>query len=300
MAVLSNPLKRRIADHLGGGIAAVLRKLLLGATYWLPRTGREHVRTIAFTRFVDALSAQGLREVDLHGVGVLLSYAPSGPSLVGLEPETLAWIDRVVTDGDVVYDLGANVGLYSLYCAKRHPASRVVAFEPNPFTFSVLIQHVLANSAAERVVALPFALAATASAIQRFELSSTFAGSALHQLRVQGARSEHQVPRAAGFPVPVFAVDHVVDLFGLPPADHLKLDVDGIEPLVLAGAAKTLKRVRSVLIEVVEESFANHEAGETAVVAPLHEAGLVEDLEFRQIGTGNNRLFIRKDVSILS
>lgn len=295
MVVISNSLKRRIAENFAGRLAAILRKVLLGATSWLPRTGREHVRTSAFTRFVDAMNVQGLREVDLQGIGVLLCYASSGPCLVGLEPETLTWIDRMVANGDVVYDLGANVGLYSLYCVKRHPESRVVAFEPNPFTFSVLIQHVLANSAADRMLALPFALAATAAAIERFELASTLPGTALHQLRVEGARSEHQVPRVAGFPVPVFAVDHVVEMFSLPPADHLKLDVDGIEPLVLAGATKTLNRVRSVLIEVVEESLANHEAGETSVVSPLHKAGLVEDPEFRKIGTGNNRLFIRKD-----
>ena len=46
------------------------------------------------------------------------------------EPETLDWIDTALVDGDVFLDVGANVGVYSLYAALRHPRLRVIAIEP--------------------------------------------------------------------------------------------------------------------------------------------------------------------------
>lgn len=79
-------------------------------------------------------------------------------------------------------------------------------------------------------------------------------------------------------------------LFRQPRPDHLKLDVDGIEPLILAGATEALTGVRSVLVEVEEERDAGR--GE-AIERPLRAAGLVEELAFRGKGPGRNRLYRR-------
>jgi len=52
------------------------------------------------------------------------------------EPETLAWIDGM-THADVLWDIGANVGLYSLYAAKRNDMT-VLSFEPSIFNLELL------------------------------------------------------------------------------------------------------------------------------------------------------------------
>src|SRR2546430_8849931 len=46
------------------------------------------------------------------------------------EPETIAWLTEELREGDVFFDVGANIGLYSLYAAKLRPSCRVYAFEP--------------------------------------------------------------------------------------------------------------------------------------------------------------------------
>jgi hypothetical protein len=52
------------------------------------------------------------------------------------EPETLEWIDGI-PHGSVVWDIGANVGIYTCYAAKARGA-RVIAFEPSVFNLELL------------------------------------------------------------------------------------------------------------------------------------------------------------------
>ena len=72
------------------------------------------------------------------------------------EPNTLSWIDRFGA-GDVFYDIGANIGAYTLYAAKARSVP-VVAFEPNPFSYRVLVHNLHLNAITDRV--LPLCLAA--------------------------------------------------------------------------------------------------------------------------------------------
>ena len=54
------------------------------------------------------------------------------------EPETIEWLRENLRDGDVFYDVGANIGLYSLYAAKLRAACRVFALEPESQNFGKL------------------------------------------------------------------------------------------------------------------------------------------------------------------
>ena len=65
------------------------------------------------------------------------------------EPETLDWIDHL-PQGCTLWDVGANVGLYSIYAAKKREC-RVVAFEPSVFNLELLAQNFFLNSLQERV-----------------------------------------------------------------------------------------------------------------------------------------------------
>src|SRR5207248_1639628 len=74
-------------------------------------------------------------------------------------PFTVEWIESSIRPGDVFYDIGANVGAYSLIAAKATAnGARVFAFEPSARSFHDLSSNVLLNGCAESVVALPLAL----------------------------------------------------------------------------------------------------------------------------------------------
>src|SRR5690348_12226910 len=73
------------------------------------------------------------------------------------EPWTVQWLEREVTPGDVLYDVGANVGTFSLVAAVARGAS-VVAFEPGYANYARLCENLALNSCSDRVLTVPLAL----------------------------------------------------------------------------------------------------------------------------------------------
>lgn len=188
------------------------------------------------------------------------------------EPETVEWLERTFAEGSVLYDVGANVGAYSLVAAAAGgPGSRIIAFEASPFTFASLCGNILLNDFTERITPLQLLLTERAG-VRSFVLGSTIAGEASHPGEMMGR---------PGLDLAAIPLDEAVRLFDLPEATHLKIDVDGGEDAVLDGAAATLRSptLKHVLIEVesgrtdlghVERTFA--EAGLTRVSVVRHGA----------------------------
>jgi FkbM family methyltransferase len=169
------------------------------------------------------------------------------------EPETLRWIDRHVRSGEVVWDIGANIGVYSLY-AGLGPDVTVVAFEPSAASFAALVRNIEMNGLGARVHAYCLALSDRTGA-DFLHMAATGAGHSMHafgQLETVGGRLDPVFSQA----VPGVTIDDACALFHLPAPDHVKLDVDSIEVKILRGGVRTLARVRSVAMEVTGESGA--------------------------------------------
>jgi FkbM family methyltransferase len=168
------------------------------------------------------------------------------------EPWTVDWIRDTVHEGDVLYDIGANVGPYSLIAAmKPGAAARVVAFEAGYANIAALCTNIILNGVAERIIPLPVALS-DENGLARFNLLEMAPGAARHTL---GNGASREGPTFYPQPVLTFRLDDLVDQAALPAPNHIKLDVDGGELAVLRGAARTLAApsVRSLLIEVSTE-----------------------------------------------
>ena len=166
------------------------------------------------------------------------------------EPFTIDWIHRCVQPGDVLYDIGANVGAYSLVAAKRPGGpARVFAFEPSYANVSSLCANIVLNNAADHIMPLPFALS-NADGLTVIGLRALEPGSARHTV---GARPvEDSPPPLYSQPVMAFRLDELIERYGLPLPNHIKLDVDGGELAVLEGAKRALASpaLRSMLVEV--------------------------------------------------
>ena len=168
------------------------------------------------------------------------------------EPDTLDWIDSSFQPGETIYDVGANIGQYSLYAAHRlRGRARILAFEPEALNQAKLNKNILLNDLGKVVTAYPIAVS-DRTAIQHF-YSKTFApGAALHALGepvTQGAVAFAPQNRQGTMAV---SLDDLTGRFGLPFPNHVKIDVDGIEDKIVAGASRTLEdtRLKTVLIEV--------------------------------------------------
>jgi FkbM family methyltransferase len=165
---------------------------------------------------------------------------------VAKEPWTVDWLERHMRrSDDVLYDVGANIGVYTLIACKAAPAgASVVAVEPAYATFASLCDNLVLNRCADRVTPLPVVLG-DATRLGSLSYRDTAAGAAIHELDGGGGGAFRQT-------VLVYALDDLIDRFGLPVPTLVKLDVDGAEGAVLAGARATLRRpeLRSVLVEV--------------------------------------------------
>ena len=168
------------------------------------------------------------------------------------EPDTIAWIQEFFEPGDIIYDVGANIGQYSLYAAKLLKSETTVfAFEPEALNYAKLNRNIVLNDLAGTVV--PFCLGISDSTgIDRFYSKCFAPGAALHSIGRPVTQGEAAFEPQNEQGVMAVSIDDLIDRFGLPCPQHIKVDVDGIEKRIVAGMAGTLAKdsLHSVLIEV--------------------------------------------------
>jgi len=187
------------------------------------------------------------------------------------EPETLEWIDKFGGEG-ALYDVGANVGLYSLYYAKTHPG-RVYAFEPSALNLGLLATHVSDNDLSTRIVIVPTPLTER-NEVAAFHLSMLDEGGAMSTFGQNYGHDGKSLDSQLEYETIGMSLDSMISsgLLVEPPS-MLKIDVDGIEHLILRGARKSLlsPELKTVLIEV-NDNFAEL-ADEVALI--MKSAGFV-------------------------
>jgi FkbM family methyltransferase len=167
------------------------------------------------------------------------------------EPDTLEWLDEHLRDGDVFFDVGANIGLYSLYAGKLRPSATVFAFEPESLNFARLCGNVLANRL-DNVI--PTCIPLTdRETFDYFRLSEFNAGSSCHGFG-EGGTAEFVGGEKPNLRQGMLgtSIDILVERHGLARPNLIKVDVDGIEERITSGMMSTLKHgsVRTVLIEI--------------------------------------------------
>lgn len=164
------------------------------------------------------------------------------------EPDTIQWLEENLNPGDVLFDIGANVGAYSLVAAKgTKEATRVFAFEPVAVNYRQLVKNVIYNDCLDRVTPLPIAFSdQTGPAF--FYLTQPLAGGAEHPGLSGSVFSDKKMAQS----VFCFEMDKAIGWLNLPIPQLIKLDVDGAEEKVLVGGHDTLRRpeVRSILMEI--------------------------------------------------
>ena len=214
------------------------------------------------------------REIDHDRYGIRLVL--SSPSVavrlrpVEKEPFTVEWIERSVEPGDVFYDVGANVGAYSLIAAKAAGnQARVFAFEPAAPSFHDLVRNVLLNGCAESIVPLPLALSSETT-LRSLALRSLAPGAARHRIRAEPEPDSDLTET-----ILAVRLDDLVEGFGLPVPTHAKIDVDGYELEVLRGAERTLSRPewRSIMVELDREDTERNQAVMTLLAGHGFGAG---------------------------
>jgi len=190
------------------------------------------------------------------------------------EPETVEWIAEYVNAADVFYDIGANIGLYSIFAAKlRRGELKVFSFEPESQNYASLNRNVYVNGLSNVITTLCMAVS-DSSRINRFYVRGNLrAGEAIHQFgRPKDDRGNDFTPVHEQGMMGV-SLDDLCFSFGLEFPTHMKIDVDGQESSVIQGAERVLgdPRLHSVMLEITEGPSLND--GVQSIYARFKEAG---------------------------
>ena len=183
------------------------------------------------------------------------------------EPETLEWIDQI-PNNSVFWDIGANIGLYSIYAAKKRNCS-VFAFEPSVFNLEVLARNIFKNNIVDKVKIIPIAVSDSLGN-DIMSMTSTEWGGALSSFGKDFSWNGEKIEKNFIFNTFGIKIDQAVSLLKIKSPDYIKLDVDGIEHIILQGGEEVLKKVKGILIEI------NDDFSEQANIAKklLQKAGL--------------------------
>jgi FkbM family methyltransferase len=248
------------------------------------------------------LTASMVSEIEVHG-GTMRFITPTpllqtrANSALSKEPDTIKWIERF-EPSDVFWDVGANVGVFSLYAAIRRRV-RVLAFEPFADNYTALCKNIDINALGDRITCYCVAFAGNTE-LGLLNLASRDMGAALHQFGRPGETSRYWIS-ASTFAQGIlgYTIDDFIRQFQAPFPTRLKLDVDGLELQILQGSRQTLRdpRLRSIMVEL----SLSDQAERDHAIAWLSDAGfeLVGQGETQEAGdqSAANHFFARRETA---
>ncbi len=179
------------------------------------------------------------------------------------EPDTLNWIDEHMRPDDCFFDIGANIGIFSLYAFKKikqkyfydHKKFTVVSFEPEYSNLDQLKKNIILNKASENIITYALALG-NKTYLSYLHIQDLTPGSALHtesNKNISNTVSGKNILFKEG--IACYKLDDFVESTGLFPT-VIKIDVDGNEIEIIEGATKTIKnkKLKSIILEIDEGS----------------------------------------------
>lgn len=166
------------------------------------------------------------------------------------EPETLEWIDNF-PNNSVLWDVGANIGLYSLYAAKKK-GCKVWAFEPSVFNLEILARNIFFNNLTDKICIVPVAVSNNQGS-NKMRMSTTEWGGALSTFSEKFGYNGLPLNYTFEFQTIGMSLDYMVENVKIPLPDFIKLDVDGLEHFILKGGISVLSKIKGILIEINDE-----------------------------------------------
>ena len=167
------------------------------------------------------------------------------------EPETINWI-RKFNNNSVFYDIGANVGVYSLFAAIASK-TKTFSFEPESNNFQILMENIVINNLNYLITPYPIGIS-DKNEMTKLNLSKFEIGASHHT--VGEFSLDHNTLEKVNnkFSQGIFSttLDSLWDQWKLPKPQYIKIDVDGIEHKIIKESSKTLQsqELKSILIEI--------------------------------------------------
>ena len=179
------------------------------------------------------------------------------------EPETLEWIDSFKINKDIIFwDIGANIGLYSIYSAIKHKKINVYSFEPSTSNLRTLSRNISINNLYDKINIVPFALSNKENKFLNMIESDFTEGGALHSFGEKFDFEGNSFKSSNQYKTFGTSIEYLLKNKIIPIPNYIKIDVDGIEHLILSGAGDFLnnQNIESIAVEV-NENFKSQFSG---------------------------------------
>jgi len=172
------------------------------------------------------------------------------------EPETINWLNTL-SEQDTLWDVGANVGMYSIYAAVLRKC-QVIAFEPEAQNYALLLENIALNGINNNCDAVSIAVGPAPSGFGYLNIRYITKGGAYNQFTKSGKINDEIAMPSTEFDnelrqvVYSLTLDEILKRKLFPEPTHLKVDVDGLEGMIFHHSEELLgiKRLRTILVEL--------------------------------------------------
>jgi FkbM family methyltransferase len=176
----------------------------------------------------------------LHGQETIRIRPAHRNAAEDYEPRVFDYLKKRIQPGDVVFDVGAHVGLFTVLLARWvGPSGHVFAFEPTPVTRAALTDHLNLNEVANRVTVCPLAV----SDKEGKSFVYTVSNSPENTLSPVHGR----LTNARAIPIEMTTIDAFCASGKICP-NLIKIDIEGFELHALRGSKQTLIKHRPVIV----------------------------------------------------
>ncbi len=173
------------------------------------------------------------------------------------EPETLEWINNFASKKNneiIFWDIGSNIGLYSIYAAQKHKNIKVYSFEPSTSNLRILSRNISINNLENKVMICQLPISDKNFSHSTMNEPEFIEGWSMNSYGKPLDYEGKKFNATQKYKILGTSIDSLIQNNILKLPNYIKIDVDGIEDKILTGGRKTLKnkKIKSISIEINE------------------------------------------------
>ena len=176
-------------------------------------------------------------------------------TLFDKEPETIEWIDNfknIDNEQIIFWDIGSNIGLYSIYAASTHKNIKIYSFEPSTSNLRILSRNISINDLSDKISIAQFPLSKENFQFSKMNEQEFKEGWSMNTFGKPTDYEGKEFKPRQKYKIFGMSIDYLVQSNILEKPNYIKIDVDGIEDKILAGGIKSLnnQNLKSISIEL--------------------------------------------------
>lgn len=171
------------------------------------------------------------------------------------EPETIEWIDGFKKKKNLIFwDIGSNIGLFSIYNVLKNRTSTSISFEPSSSNIRVLTRNISINKLEKKIKVITLPLTNKENTFQVMNENDFLEGGALNAFGVKFDHEGKRYDPKMKYSLLGTSLNNLIKNKALKIPDYVKIDVDGLEHLILEGGSNVFnkKKIKSISIEINE------------------------------------------------